>query len=48
MIGGVVAPTASFLLTAAAAMVWLSLSVAWCLFVLLLTGRLPWFVRRHF
>lgn len=39
--------TARIILLAAGAVVMLALTLAWCLLVFLLTGRLPWMVRKY-
>lgn len=43
----VAVPLSRYALEAAAAVMAGLLVVAWCLLVLILTGRLPWFVRKY-
>jgi len=41
------APVAAALLRAIGFVVWGALIVSWCLLVLFLSGRFPWFVRKY-
>lgn len=43
-----VEPAGGLLLQLFGAVLAVALVTSWCLFVLLLTGRLPWFVRKYF
>lgn len=49
---GFVAEVASWMLACLLQVTWVALGMAlvmaWCLFVFVLTGRFPWFVRKYF
>lgn len=47
-VADVAVPVGGLVLQLAGALLAAALVTAWCLLVLVLTGRLPWFVRKYF